>query len=141
MSKVPNFTESRSAGTRVGGDYIGITRSGAMSFYSEFYKKAELKSFTGCLLLVDKAQNLIGLQFGSLDSLGVGAYSINHNEKTKTGWMSTPNFFKTNNLSIPVWFGKYEAEKVCIEGRENTYMIDLEKKKPVLRTTKKAKAV
>lgn len=139
MSKIPNFIEARSAGSRVGGEYIGITRSGAMSFYSEFYKKAGLKSFTGCLLLIDKAQNLIGLQFGSLDTLGTGAYSINHNKQNVTGWMSTANFFKTNNLSISSWFGKYEAEKVTIDGRENTYMIDLEKKKLINRSAKKEK--
>lgn len=111
-----------------------------MSFYAEFYKNTGLKSFTGCLLLIDKMQNLIGLQFGSIDTLGVGAYNINHNKENGTGWMSTANFFKTNGLSIPVWFGKYEAEKVSIAGRENTYMIDLEKKKPILRTIKKEKA-
>jgi len=140
MIKVPQFTEFRFAGARMGSDFVGVTKSGSISVYSGFYRKNNIQSFTHCILLVDKAQNLIGMQFG-LNALGDGAYNLNHDKGHKTAWVSAGNFFKLNGLSLPDWFGKYKPEKVDMENRPNTYMLDLDKKIPVIRKPRKDMAV
>ena len=125
--KTPNFTESLSAGARIGSDYIGITKNGAISIYAGFYRKNDIKSFARCKLLIDKVQNLIGLQFGG-EELGNGAYKLNHDENHKTASISASNFFTLNELKPLDWYGKYPPEKFDDGVRKNVYMIDLEQK-------------
>lgn len=127
MVKIPQFVESRSAGARVGSDFIGITINGAVSIYAGFYRKNHLEAFSRCILLVDKAQNLIGIQFGG-DELGEGAYTLNHSADHKTAWISAGNFFKLNEFVVLDWYGKYKPEKFEDGRRDNVFMIDLDKK-------------
>ena len=137
MSKIPQFIESRSAGARTGSDYLGITRNGTISIYAGFYGKNELKSFSHCVLLVDKAQNLIGLQFGD-EKLGSGSYTLNHSVDHKTAWISAGNFFKFNGFNVQDWYGKYLPEKFENDVRKNVFFIDLDQKIPINRKSKKS---
>lgn len=127
MQKIPKFTEFRDAGTRIGSEFIAITNGGIISIYSGFYRKYNIKKFTHCLLLIDKAQSLIGLQFGG-EELGIGCYKIVPDKDYKTASISTPNFFKLNELNLNDWFGKYAPQEVNDGNRGNLFMIDLESK-------------
>lgn len=135
MSKIPQFVEFRSAGARLGSDFIGITRNGAMSIYAGFYRKNHIEPFSRCILLVDNVQNLIGIQFGG-DELGEGAYALNHNTEHKTAWISAGNFFKLSGFNVLDWYGKYKPEKFEDGGRKNVFMMDLDKKIPINRKLK-----
>lgn len=139
MNKIPSFVESRSAGARLGSNFIGITKNGAISIYAGFYTKYEIKKYTHCLLLVDKAQNLIGLQFGG-EELGDGAYTLNHGKDYKTASISAGNFFTHNGLSAKSWYGKYPPEKYDDNTRKNVFMIDLEQKITINRKINKTRA-
>ena len=136
MNKIPNFIESRSAGARLGSDFIGITKNGAISIYAGFYNKNSLKKYSHCLLLLDKTQNLIGLQFGG-EELGEGSYTVNHSANHKTASISAGNFFMHNGLSTSSWYGKYPPEKYNDGIRKNVFMLDLEQKKQINRKTRK----
>jgi len=136
MNKIPNFTESRSAGARLGSAYIGVTKNGSLSIYAGFYSKNNIKNFSHCLLLIDKVQNLIGLQFGG-DELGNGAYTLNHDVNHKTASVSAGNFFTYNGLSPLSWYGKYPPEKFDDDTRKNVFMLDLDRKITVNRKSRK----
>ena len=138
MDKIPQFIETRDAGARKGGQYIGITKNGSISIYSAFYKNKGIDKFSRCLLLLDKNQGLIGLQFGG-DELGKGSYTINHDEKFKTAYIVSTNLFKTNNLDIDQWHGKYIPEKFEGSDRPNVYFIDLDQREVVNRKPNKRK--
>lgn len=137
MSKIPQFIESRSAGARIGSNYIGITKNGAISIYAGFYNKNNIGSFTHCLLLIDKAQNLIGMQFGG-EELGDGTYTLNHDVSHKTAGISAGNFFILNGLNVFDWYGKYPPEKFDDGTRQNVFMIDFDKKITINRKSKKS---
>ena len=136
MSKTPQFIEFRSAGARLGSNYIGITKNGTISIYAGFYLKYTIKTFTHCLLLLDKEQGLIGLQFGS-DDLGDGSYTLNHDTNHKTASISAGNLFKLNGLNTLDWHGKYPPEKFDDEIRKNVFIIDIDKKIITNRKSKK----
>lgn len=123
MTKIPQFVEIKSAGARTGSEYMAITKNGTFSLYSGFYPK--VKSFSKCIILVDKKQKLIGLQFGN-EELGKGAYSVIHGEKTASVYAG--NVFENNGLDIQEWYGKYPPEKYEDSARANVYMIDLDDK-------------
>lgn len=135
MGKTPNFKESRSARTRLGSNFIGITKNGAISVYTGFYRKNQIERFSHCILLVDREQNIIGIQFGDKE-LGNGAYTLNNNINNKTACISAGNFFKINGFNISDWYGKYEA-KIFDDGvRKNVFMMDLDEKIPTNRKSK-----
>lgn len=136
MNKIPNFIEVKNAGARTGSNYIAITRNGTVSIYAGFYKAKSIKNFKKCIFLVDKIQNIIGIQFGN-EELGEGSYTINHGEKTAS--INSTNVFKEAGFNIENWYGKYEPVKYESSERSNVYMIDLDKKKPINRKTKKEK--
>lgn len=136
MEKIPNFIEIKNAGSRTGSNYIAITRNGTFSLYSGFYRAKKIKNFKKCIFLVDKVQKLIGIQFGN-EELGTGAYTINHGEKTAS--INSSNIFNEEGLNKNEWYGKYEPVKYESSERNNVYMIDLDKKKPINRKSKKEK--
>lgn len=125
MKKVPNFEEIRSSRTRGGGGYfIGVTKLGSISFYGDFLIKENLGQFQKCLILLDKEQNLIGLQLGNVE-LGAGLYNI-LNQGKNYRIIFAGNFFMRNNINIVDWYGKYVPLK--FENRPNCFYIDLENK-------------
>jgi hypothetical protein len=124
----PNFVEVRSFGSRVGSNYIGINGSGAISFYSGFYRANEIYRFKKCLMLYDKEAEIIGFQLGG-DELGEGTFPLNHNEKNKTAWISAHNFFKLNSeLVLSTIKGKYVPDVIQDEKRGSIFVIDLKKR-------------
>lgn len=123
-----NFIEIRTFGSRVGSNYIGITKNGTLSLYSGFYKKNRISDFKKCLLLYDKEYSILGIQFGG-DNLGNGAFVINHNTKNKTGSISARNMFRLyNELSPAELKGRYVPVPYEDEARENVFMINLNEK-------------
>jgi hypothetical protein len=121
----PNFVEVRTFGSRVGSNYIGINGSGAVSFYSGFYRSNGISRFEKCLMLYDKDAELIGFQLGGKE-LGDGTFPLNHNPKNKTAWISAQNFFKLNpELILLKIKGKYVPEIVKDENRGDVFVIDL----------------
>lgn len=126
--KIPNFVEFRTFGQRIGSNYIGITKNGTISFYSGFYEKNNIKDYKCCIILYDREQKLLGIQFGGQE-LGDGACVINHNETHKTGSIASQNFFKMNpELSTLELKGKYAPEEFNQSNRKNVFMIDMAKK-------------
>lgn len=136
MAKIPQFIEIKNAGARIGSDFIAITKNGTISIYAGFVKKHNIKSFRKCTFLVDPAQNLIAIHFGG-EELGKGAYTINHGDKTAA--INASNIFIEAGFNVNDWYGRYEPEKYEGTERENVYMIDLDKKKPIIRKPKKDK--
>jgi hypothetical protein len=128
IEKIPNFVEFRTFGQRIGSNYFGITKNGTISFYSGFYEKNSIKNYKCCIILYDKLQKLLGVQFGG-DELGEGAYIINHNEEHNTGSIASQNFFKVNPELNPAELkGKYIPEEFNEAARNNVFIIDLTKK-------------
>ncbi|MDD4333445.1 MAG: hypothetical protein PHT51_05020 [Patescibacteria group bacterium] len=130
MNKTPQFIEVKDAGARIGSDYIAITKNGTFSIYAGFYREKNIKSFSRAIFLIDKAQNLIAIQFGN-EELGKGAYAINHGEKTAS--INANNIFSNYEIDVKQWYGRYTPEKYEIAGRPNVYMIDLDDKMPIVR--------
>ncbi len=123
LDKKPNFTEFRSFGARIGSNYIGITQGGTISFYTGCYRKYEIEKFKNCIILYDKTQKLLGLQFGG-DELGEGAYPINHDVVHKTGSVPSRNFFRMNlELSLVELKGKYTPEVHNSEEKKNVLVL------------------
>jgi len=128
MEKKYNFKEFKSFGSRTATNYIGITRNGMISFYSGFCERNNLRRFTKCVLLYDKQQQVIGIQFGG-DELGKKAYPVNFDDERKLGWISSTNVFRLNpELDLAHLKGKYEPEEYFDESRKNVFVIDLNKK-------------
>lgn len=126
--KIANFVEFRSFGKRVGSNYVGITKNGTISLYSGFYQKYDIKQYENCVILYDKAQGLLGLQFGDR-SLGEGSFVINHDSKRTTGTIAAQNFFKINGeLVLEQLKGRYIPEIYDDSQRKNVFMIDLNNK-------------
>lgn len=124
----PNFTEFRTFGSRVNSNFIAITTNGTISLYSGFTRKNNISSFPFCIILYDKEQKLLGLQFGG-DELGEGAYRINHEPNGHTAYIIAKNFFIINDeLSLTDLKGKYVPEKFEDAERKNVFILDLNKK-------------
>lgn len=126
MEKTFKFVEFRASGSRIASDYIGITKNGTISFYSGFVRKYNIQEFTKCTILYDRANGVIGIQFGG-DELGVGAYPINFDTGHKMGGIAATNFFKLNPELVSLK-GRYRPEKYDDLERNNVYLIDLRAK-------------
>jgi hypothetical protein len=128
MENKLNFEEFRDFGSRLSSNYIGITGNGTISFYSGFYKKNGIDKFSHCIILLDRAKLIVGIQLGGSE-LGDGAWLINHNKERGTATVSGRNFFQKNDdLPIDKYKGKYIPEKYSDEDRKNVFLIDLNKK-------------
>ncbi len=128
MDKKYNFKEFKSFGSRTATNYIGITRSGLISFYRGFCQRNDLKKFTKCVLLYDKQEQVIGVQFGG-DELGEKTYPINFDDERKIGWISSTNFFRLNpELDLAQLKGRYEPQEYSDELRKNVFVINLKEK-------------
>ena len=124
MNKTPNFIEFRLFRKRIGSNFIGITKNGTISIYSGLYLANKIKGKLYCLILVDKEQNLIGLQFDGLR--GKGLYKVKHIKNSCL--IFAHNFFKVNNFNILDWYGKYNFGKIKNENGDDIFMIDLQNK-------------
>lgn len=108
-------------------DRITVTKSNSIGFPQKFYEDNGIKNKKYVVLYWDKANKAIGIHFVK-DTEEKSKFSILHSKKGYGGSVVVRSFFKSNNINLTDYAGRYEFKKVRVDGVGELYVIELKSK-------------
>ncbi len=88
-------------------DTISITASNTFNFPRKFYDDNQLANFNFVTIYYDKVENSIGFNFNNNDEEKY-KFKIQKNENGFGGFISATSFFKSNNIDVVKFKGRYD---------------------------------
>ena len=106
---------------------ISVTRSNSIGFPTQFYRNNNIKQFKYVVLYYDQDKKAIGIRFTNNEEDG-NKFSIIHSKKGFGGSAVIRSFFRTYNINLKKYYGKYEWKKRAPEGIGELFVIDLKER-------------
>jgi len=109
-------------------DKISITGSNTFNFPSKFYNDNGLSSYKYVVIYYDLSAEAIGLQFTNNEEEKY-KLTIQKSDRGYGGFISATSFFKTNNIDIKTYKGRYSWKKETVENIGELFIIDLKERR------------
>lgn len=106
---------------------VTITKSNSFGLPSFFYQKNKIGRYKYVTLFYDKTQKAIGLHFTN-DEDEKNRFTIIHSKKGHGGSIVSRSFFKTYNIDLKKYYGRYNWKKYNSETTGGLFVIDLKDK-------------
>lgn len=106
---------------------ISVTRSNSIGFPTQFYRNNNIRQYKYIVLYYDQDKEAVGIHFTSSEE-DKNKFSIIHSKKGFGGSVVIRSFFRTYNIDLEKYHGKYKWEKQQLEGVGELFVIDLKKR-------------
>jgi hypothetical protein len=109
-------------------DKITITKSSSIGFPQRFYQDNNIKGFNYVVLFWDTDSSAIGINFSNNEN-EKNKFKILHSKLGYGGSIVARSFFRSNDIDVKIYYGRYVWEKVKLESGEELYVIKLQEHK------------
>ncbi len=108
-------------------DRITVTKSESIGFPQRFFQQNNINNFNYAVIYWDKEKLALAIRFTN-DENEKSKFKIIKSKDGYGGAIVVRSFFKTNGIKASDYYGRYEWEKVDLDGEGQVYVINLIRK-------------
>lgn len=113
---------------------LTITRSCSIGLPTKFFNDNKIENYKYAVLFYDEEKKAIGILFTS-DESKENKFSIIRNKTGFGGGITVRSFFKSYNIDPAIYFGRYDYQKINLEGVGEIFVINLKENQKSIPTT------